>query len=146
MLRSRLPKHDLLLQIASSDRPDKDFFYGFSTLRELQFTETSMLVMEPWQPSDKLWEDFKEEGKNLGEKKYQGLGKYARTFGERSFLNYMILYVDKNVQAMQNRIQFQWAKEDSPLVRVSVWPKGAFKNKSIMGLQDFLMAPDESIR
>ena len=129
MLRSRLPKHDLLLKIASPDRPDKDFFYGFSTLRELQFTETSFLVMEPWQLSDKPWEDFKEEGKNLREKQLQVLGKYARTYGERAFLNYMILYVQKNEQAMLSQIK--WSVEDSPLVRVNVLPVGAFKNKSI---------------
>ena len=71
LLRSRLANHELLLQIASPDRPYKDFFYGFSTLRELQFSETSFLVMEPWQLSSKVWQDFEEEGKNLGEKRFQ---------------------------------------------------------------------------
>ena len=100
--------------------------------------------MEPWQLSDKPWEDFKEEGKNLREKQLQVLGKYARTCGERTFLNYMIMYVQMNEQAMQSRIK--WAVEDSPMVRVNVLPVGAFKNKSILGPQVILLAPDKSIR
>ena len=143
LLRSRLPNHDLLLQLASPDRPYKDFFYGFSTLRELQFTETSLLVIEPWQRSGKQWENFKEEGKNVAEKKHQMLGQYARIHGEITFFNYLTTYVLKNEQAMKSRID--WAMEDSPVVRFKVRPRGAFKNVS----QYILEAsghPNESIR
>jgi hypothetical protein len=126
LLRSQPANHELLLQIASPDRPDRDFFYGFSTLRELQFTETSFLVMEPWQLSNKVWQSFEEEGKNLAEKRYQALGQYARTYGEITFSNYFMIYVLKNEQAMMSRIS--WAMEDSPLVRFNVWHMGVSKN------------------
>ena len=144
LLRSRLPNHDLLLQIASPDRTDKDFFYGFSTLRELQFTETSVLAMEPWQLSGKLWESFKEEGKNLGEMQQQMHGKYARIYGEIVFNNYLTIYVLKNEQAMKSRVKF--AFEESTSVSYSVYPMGDFKNKSILDRQDMVSAPDMSIR
>ena len=150
LLRSRLANHELLLQIASPDRPDKDFFYGFSTLRELQFTETSFLVMEPWQLSSKVWQNFEEEGKNLAEKRFQvqyqvlGLGQYARTAGETTFSNYFMIYVLKNEQAMMSRIS--WAMEDSPLVRFKVCHMGAFKNNYGPQIIRVTFAPDKSIR
>ena len=142
--RSHLLDHELLLQITSPDRPDKDFFYGFSTLRELQFTETSFLVMEPWRLSGKLYESFKEEGRNLGERQHQIQGKCARTYGENTFLKYLMKYVQNDKQAMKSRIN--WDMEDSPLVRFKIRPIGNFKNKNIYDHQDILMAPDKSIR
>ena len=144
MLRSRLPNHDLLLQIASPDRPDKDFFYGFSTLRELQFTEASVLVMEPWQRSDELWDRFNEEGKNLGEKQHQMLGLNARIYGELTFLNYSMMYVHQNEQAMKSQIKSD--VEESQSVKFKVWSVGAFENKNIHGVYDVRVATDTSIR
>ena len=148
LLRSRLANHELLLQIASADRPDKDFFYGFSTLRELQFTETSFLVVEPWQLSNKVWQNFEEKGKNLGEKqfqvRYQVLERYARSYGETTFSNYFMIYVLKNEQAMMSRIS--WAMEDSPLVRFKVCHMGAFKNNYGPQIIRVTFAPDKSIR
>ena len=144
LLRSRLANHELLLQIASPDRPDKDFFYGFSTLRELQFTETSFLVMEPWQLSSKVWQNFEEEGKNLGEKRYQALGQYARIYGEITFSNYFMIYILKNEQAMMSRIS--WAIGDSPLVRFKVCHMGAFKNSYGPQIITVKLAPDKPIR
>ena len=53
------------------------------------------------------------------------LGQYARTYGNTTFNNYLMIYVLKNEQAMKSRIS--WAMDDSPLVRFKVWHMGAFK-------------------
>ena len=103
--------------------------------------------MEPWQLSDKLWDSFKEEGRNLGEKQQQMQGNYARSYGEMTFFNYFLIYVLKNEEAMKSRMKS--AVEKSPSVRFTVLDMGGFKNKSILDRQNFLSADaasDTSIR